>query len=132
MNLDLDINEINLDFGDFSNQVYYSYPFMEDENYEYQYRISIDEDILYLDEIKCNEECEIIEEGIQFIRNIKKMDLKEAKKKIINNIDLRTDLIFPENIKIGFNDLPISSQENLEEAKLFCLKELCSEIIEEL
>jgi len=139
--IDLEIDE-NLNVEDeldmdIKTNIFYSYPFKEDNEYEYQYRITLENGICILDEIKCNDECEIIEEGLIIINNIKKIPTDDLKKKIKNNIDIRTNEPFVIDKSISLNNLPINiykknELKNLESAKTFCIKELLDEILNEL
>jgi len=128
--------EQEVDFS-IKNNIFYSYPFKEDKHYEYQYRITLEKDICILDEIKCNDECEIIEEGLILINTIIKLPLEDLKNKIKNNIDVRTNEEFPKNNGVNLNHIPININnknelKKLDLAKSFCLQELLIEILEEL
>ena len=119
------------------NNIFYSYPFKEDKYYEYQYRITLDNDVGILDEIKCNDECEIIDEGLILINTIIKLPLDDLKNKIKKNLDLRTNEEFPKNNSVNLNHIPININnknelKKLDLAKSFCLQELLIEILEEL
>lgn len=127
-------NENCLDGGSLSDNeidtVFYSYPFLLKENYEYQYRITIDGDKFYLDEVKCREDIEDM--STILINEIAILPKDECLDMIQNNINLITFQKF-KSFKIGLNDLPIETDFNtnsINEAKEYCLYELQNEIIE--
>ena len=121
----------NIDVSNMDYEVFYSYPYKEDEQYEYQYRITINNKELVLDEVKCDEEEEHLDSCVIYLSNIQTILINDAIKSIKSNLDIRTNNPF-KKIKIGLNDLPLdinSESEKLEEAKSYCLKELLSEVI---
>ena len=127
-------DEIDMDIN---NNIFYSYPFKEDDEFEYQYRITLENGVCILDEIKCNDECEIIEEGLVLINNITKIASDELRKNLKNNIDIRNGKEFPKNNPVNLNDIPININnqnelKKLELAKTFCIKELFDDILPEL
>ena len=122
---------VNIDVTNMDYAIYYSYPYKEDNHFEYQYRITINDTELILDEVKCDEETEHLDSCVIYLSNIKTIILNDAIKSIKSNLDIRTNNPF-KKIKIGLNDLPLdinSESEKLEEAKSYCLKELLSEVI---
>ena len=130
---DLDIeneSEKNIDVTNIDYEVFYSYPYLDDNQYEYQYRITINEKELILDEVKCDEEEENVESCVIFLSKIKTISINNAKKSIKSNLDIRNNTPFGK-IKLGLNDLPLDmnhTSEELEEAKSYCIKELLCEI----
>ena len=72
------------------DSIIYSEPFYSDEKYDHQYRITISNDKLYLDHIKCNED-DINDDCVILIKNLVNFELPEVKKKIQNSIDIRTN-----------------------------------------
>tara|TARA_B110001469_G_C9566687_1_gene281044 strand:+ start:194 stop:643 length:450 start_codon:yes stop_codon:yes gene_type:complete len=123
--------ENNIDVSNMDYEVFYSYPYQVDDRYEYQYRITINDKELILDEVKCDEEEEHLDSCVIYLSNIQTILINDAIKSIKSNLDIRTNNPF-KKIKIGLNDLPLdinSESEKLEEAKSYCLKELLSEVI---
>ena len=123
--------ENNIDVSNMDYEVFYSYPYQGDDRYEYQYRITINDKELILDEVKCDEEEEHLDSCVIYLSNIQTILINDAIKSIKSNLDIRTNNPF-KKIKIGLNDLPLdinSESEKLEEAKSYCLKELLSEVI---
>jgi hypothetical protein len=88
---DFDINDISLNDSieeDLKN-ILYSYPFYsDDDDYDYEFRITFDNENLILDEVKYNENMDY-QNSIKIEKNIVKKPLNELMDLINNNIDIR-------------------------------------------
>jgi hypothetical protein len=94
------------------DSIIYSDPFDFEKEFDHQYRITINDNNLELDHIKCNEDTEI-EECVILVNNIVKLPIEEVKKKIKDDIDIRNGKKMTDNYKNK-----IDKQSNI------CMKEL--------
>tara|TARA_Y100000389_G_C17254720_1_gene409933 strand:+ start:370 stop:717 length:348 start_codon:yes stop_codon:yes gene_type:complete len=87
------------DFDETHAEIFYSNPYKVEDNFMYQYRITVVNDVFELDIVKSIDNEEVVNEDedealdydIILLKNIVNMDLVEAKEKIKNKIDLRID-----------------------------------------
>lgn len=87
------------DFDETHAEIFYSNPFKIEDNFVYQYRITVVNDVFELDIVKSidneeivnDDEGEALDYDIILLKNIVKLPLLEAKEKIKNKIDLRID-----------------------------------------
>ena len=61
------------------DSIIYSDPFDFEKDFDHQFRITITDNNLELDHIKCNEEAEI-EDCVILVKNIVKLPIEEVKK----------------------------------------------------
>lgn len=128
---DLDLNDKdNLTESDEESEtVFYSYPFLLKDKYEYQYRITVDSDSFYIDEVKCKEDSDDM--SVVLISEISILPKDDCLTMIKDNINLITFKKF-EKFTLGLNDLPLDnnySQKTLNFAKEYCLYDLQNEIL---
>ena len=85
-------NENNEDLDDFEenfDNVIYSYPFYSKDGIDYEYRITINEEELLLEQVKCDDNRVDFDESILVFAEIYRGSLDEAFELITKNIDLR-------------------------------------------
>ena len=138
--MDIEIEELNLD--DFDLELYntdndydifniiYSYPYYSDEKYEYEFRISIKDDNIILDELMCDDNTDNFDECIVDTKHLITKPINEIIELIKNNKDIRNgkDLIAKDYIELDINDT--NKEVLLEENKKNVLKDLYNEILE--
>ena len=134
----LNIGQLNLDSFDINDElddseeidiVIYSYPYKSDKTFDYEYRATITDEYLILDNVKCNDNEDCFENSVVLIENIVKVPLENAFKIISHNIDIRN------NTELSAKDFVVLETENLEdieENKKTVLKDMYQEIIENL
>ena len=86
------------------NSVIFSESFLTEGNFDHQFRITIQDDKLTMDYVKIDENDDLEYTFTKEIESYGTLDLSVAKKKIIDNIDLRTDKLIqaikvPENFE---------------------------------
>jgi len=89
---EFDINDMVLTDSIESNfkNIIYSYPFYTDDDYDYEYRITFENDNLILDEIKYDDNSDF-DDCVKIITNIVTLPINEIKTKINANIDIRNN-----------------------------------------
>jgi len=127
---DFDINDISLNDSieeDLKN-IIYSYPFYSDDDYDYEFRITFDNDNLILDEVKYNENMDY-QNSIKIETNIIKKPLNELMDLINNNIDIRDrKTVLSNDILLLLNKNNTNFELELEENKKVVLKDLYKDI----
>lgn len=133
--IELSIDELNLDDFDINNEideindiVIYSYPYHSDENYDFEFRVTINDAFLIFDDIKCNDNSEDFDTSITLINSIKlpinnAIDLINKNKDIRNNQVLNTrDFV----VLDGYNN------NDIEENKKTVIRDMYEEILDNL
>ena len=140
--MDIEIEELNLD--DFDLEFYntdndydifniiYSYPYYSDEKYEYEFRITIKDDNIILDELSCDDNTDNFDECIVDTKHLITKPINEIIELIKNNKDIRNgkDLIAKDYIDLDIDMNDINKEVLLEENKKNVLKDLYNEILE--
>ena len=77
------------------NSVIYSEPFKIENNFEHQYRITLVDDNVEIDHVKCTDMDDDLNEdfGIQLIKNLVNINLIEMTELVKNNIDFRDNKV---------------------------------------
>lgn len=129
-----DIDELN-DLNEFStidsdiNNIIYSYPFYSDDVFDYEYRISLIENNLILDEVKCDDNESDFDSCVIFVKNIFNKPLEEALHFIKN---LKEECV-DEVIIFDFKDKSEAEKENIiDNNRKIVLKELFTELMNAL
>jgi hypothetical protein len=128
-------NDEEVDFDENFDNVIYSYPFYSKDGVDYEYRITINEEELLLEQVKCDDNKVDFDESIQVFAEIYRGTLDESFEFITKNVDLRDkksyllegiiDYNFDEH-KNDVNSLKIKIEQN----KVSVLYELYKEIID--
>ena len=127
---DFDINDMVLTDSIESNfkNIIYSYPFYTDDDYDYEYRITFENDNLILDEIKYDDNSDF-DDCVKIITNIVTLPINEIKTKINANIDIRNNKpLISNDIMLLLNKNSPTFQEDLENNKKIILKDLYKDI----
>ena len=87
-----DINDMNLNesVDDSFKNIIYSYPFYSDDNFEYEFRVTFENNNLILDEIKYDDNCDF-NDCVKIEANILNKPIKNILSLIDNNIDIRDE-----------------------------------------
>ena len=87
-----DINDMNLNesLDDSFKNIIYSYPFYSDDNYEYEFRVTFENNNLILDEIKYDDNSNF-EDCVKIVANILNKPIKHVLSLINKNIDIRDE-----------------------------------------
>ena len=129
-----DINDMSLNDSIESNfkNIIYSYPFYTDDDYDYEYRITFENDNIILDEIKYDDNSSF-DDCVKLINNIIIIPINELKTKINSNIDIRNNNpLITNDIMLLLNKNSPSFDEDLENNKKIILKDLYKDIKETL
>ena len=133
--IEINIDENEMDFDDEFDNVIYSYPFYSKDGLDYEYRVTISDDELLLEQVKCDDSKPDFEESIQVFAEIYRGQLNEAFEFITKFVDLRDKkLILQEGI-IDYNfdnhngEVEILKNK-IENNKISVLYELYKEIID--
>jgi hypothetical protein len=127
---EFDINDMVLTDSIESNfkNIIYSYPFYTDDDYDYEYRITFENDNLILDEIKYDDNSDF-DDCVKIITNIVTLPINEIKTKINANIDIRNNKpLISNDIMLLLNKNSPTFQEDLENNKKIILKDLYKDI----
>jgi hypothetical protein len=86
------INDMNLNdsLDDSFKNIIYSYPFYSVENYEYEFRVTFENNNLILDEIKYDDNSNF-DDCVKIVANILTKPIKHVLKLINENIDIRDE-----------------------------------------
>lgn len=110
--------------------IIYSYPYFNDNVYDYEFRVTVTDDTFILEEVRCNDEEIDFEKCIEIIKTSCNIPLSRAIELINNNIDLRDENTSLKDID-GIINLNINSSNKnaiIEQNKKVVLKELYQEI----
>ena len=133
--LEIDIDNEQQDFDENFDNVIYSYPFYSKDGVDYEYRITINEEELLLEQVKCDDNKVDFDESIQVFAEIFRGSLDEAFELITKNIDLRDkksvlqEGIIDYNFDVHKGDVE-SLKSKIEQNKISVLFELYKEIID--
>lgn len=128
----LDLNDFNIE--DYNNDedifnIIYSYPFYSDENYDYEFRFTIKDDNITLDELITNDDRDDFDNCIVETKHILTKNIKEIITLIKENKDIRNgnDLIVNDYIELNINEE--NKEAIIEENKKNVLKDLYTELL---
>jgi hypothetical protein len=138
--MDIEIEELNLD--DFDLEYYdketdsdiyniiYSYPYYSDDKYEYEFRATIKDDNIILDELISDDNTDNFDECIVSSKEICNRSITETINMIKHNKDIRNgnNLITNEYVDLNINNE--NKDELLEENKKSVLPEMYKELME--
>lgn len=138
--MDIEIEELNLD--DFDLEYYdretdidiyniiYSFPYYSDEKYEYEFRATIKDKNIILDELISDDNTENFDECIISTKEVCNRPINEVIQFIEDNKDIRNgnDLITNEYIDLNVNE--VNKQKLIEENKKSVLPEMYKELME--
>jgi len=127
---EFDINDMVLNDSIESNfkNIIYSYPFYTDDDYDYEYRITFENDNLILDEIKYDDNSDF-DDCVKLITNVIMLPINEIKTKINSNIDIRNNTpLISNDVMILLNKNSPTFDEDLENNKKIILKDLYKDI----
>jgi len=132
---DFDINDIQLDDSideDYMN-ILYSYPYYTNNAYDYEFRISFDDnDNLILDEVEYNENVEF-DESTVIEKHILIKHIDDIIPLLENNIDIRDEkTVLTNDILIMLDESNDTFYEDLENNKKVVLKDLYIDILESI
>jgi len=133
--LEIDIIDEDGDFDENFDNVIYSYPFYSKDGVDYEYRITISEEELILEQVKCDDNKVDFDESIQVFSEIFRGSLNEAFELITKNIDLRDKKTVLQEGIIDYNfdnykgDVE-TLKKKIEGNKISVLFELYKEIID--
>ena len=87
-----DINDMNLNesIDESFKNIIYSYPFYSDDNYDYEFRVTFENNNLILDEIKYDDNSDF-DECIKIVANILTKPIEKIMILINDNIDIRDE-----------------------------------------
>ena len=138
---DFDINNIeseNLNEDDLLDNecIIYSYPYYNEESYDYEFRVTVTEKRFILDEVRCNDEEIDFEKCIEELKTVCDTNIDSAIELINKGVDLRDgQSSLNLNIEHSFVNLNVSNlnqdEKNniIEQNKKVVLKELYQEIV---
>jgi hypothetical protein len=133
--LEIDIIDDEGDFDENFDNVIYSYPFYSKDGIDYEYRITISEEDLILEQVKCDDNKVDFDESTQVFSEIFRGTLNEAFELITKNIDLRDKKTILQEGIIDYNfdnykgDVD-TLKRKIEGNKISVLFELYKEIID--
>ena len=125
----------NIEFVNFDNcNIIYSYPFYTEENYDYEYRITIDPEYIILDEVKCNDNEADFDNSIILIKNVFKENIVNFKTKISELIQNESNNDNDTIINLNFDSTnnEADKQQIIEKNKSIVLNELYREVYNSL
>jgi hypothetical protein len=87
-----DINDMNLNesIDESFKNIIYSYPFYSDDNYDYEFRVTFENNNLILDEIKYDDNSDF-DECIKIVANVLTKPIEKIMILINDNIDIRDE-----------------------------------------
>jgi len=87
-----DINDMNLNdsLDDSFKNIIYSYPFYSDEDYDYEFRVTFENNNLILDEIKYDDNSDF-DDCIKIVANVLTKPIEKIMVLINDNIDIRDE-----------------------------------------
>ena len=131
----LSIDELNLDDFDINNEideindiVIYSYPYHSIDNYDFEFRATINDEVLIFDDIKCNDNSNDFDTSITLINSIK-LPINNAIDLINKNKDIRNNQLL--NTR-DFVVLDGSNNDDIEENKKTVIRDMYEEILDNL
>jgi hypothetical protein len=134
-NIDLSELVINLDEEDILDyDVIYSFPFYSCQNYDYQFRLTIKNDVYELEEIKACDD-EISDQNLEVLKTYGEREISHLIDSVQNLIDVRTGEEIPKE-DIGLVDFDLDPNDSMllknkiEINKVLVLKEMYEQIIE--
>ena len=134
---DFDINNMDSDsyYEDTLNNecIIYSYPYYNDKEYDYEFRVTVTDDSFIMDEVRCNDEEIDFEKCIEELKRVCDINIDKALELISKNIDLRNGQtsLTNEDAFVNLNVENLSNDEKnkiIEQNKKVVLKELYQEI----
>ena len=96
---DFNINDMSLtdSIDDNFKNIIFSHPFYSDNKFDYEYRVTFENDIMHLDEVQYDDNSNF-DECVTVLSNIIIKPINEIKELINNNIDIRNgDTLDPNN-----------------------------------
>mgnify|MGYP006076726551 FL=1 len=131
---DFDINDIQLDDNideDYMN-ILYSYPYYSKDEYDYEFRISFEDNNLILDEVEYNENVEF-DESTVIEKHILTKNINDIIHLLENNIDIRDEkTVLTHDILIMIDENNETFEEDLENNKKVVLKDLYTDILDSI
>lgn len=133
--LEININDDgeNLDLQDYDN-VIYSYPFFTKDEVDYEYRVTITDEELLLEQVKCDDNQADFNECVEVFAEIYRGELIPTFELIQKNIDLRDKTTVLQEGIIDYNFEDSSDKEilkkKIENNKQSVLFELYKEIVD--
>lgn len=134
--INLSIDQLNLDDFDINNNdisdidiVIYSYPYYSDNNYDYEFRVTINDTMLILDDIKCNDNSDDFDNSIILNNRIIEIPINNAIDLINKNKDIRNNEPLKTRDFVVLND---NNTIDIEENKKTVIKDMYDEILDNL
>lgn len=116
---------------EYNGNIFYSYPYYSSNDFDYQFRITLLQESIKLEEIKCNETELNSLNTIIVTRAYTELSFDKGFQMIQNNIDLRTEEeIKIEKETINYTITAENAEEELENNKKVVLLELYKSILE--
>lgn len=131
-NLEIDIEGDDLDLDENFDNIIYSYPFYCKDDIDYEYRVTINEDELLVEQVKCDDSKIDFGDSVEVFAEIYRGSLETAFDLITKNIDLRDgktvlqEGIIDYNFEGNIEDL----KQKIEKNKISVLFEMYKEIID--
>lgn len=139
LNLDSDeetlVNVSNLDDeslpDEYDGDVFYSYPYYSNDNFDYQFRLILSSETIKLEDIKSNETDLNSTDSIKVLREYPELTFDKGFQMIQNIQDIRTgEVITLENDTINYSFTRENAEVELEKNKKIVLAELYKSITE--
>jgi hypothetical protein len=139
LNLDSDeetlVNVSNLDDeslpDEYDGDVFYSYPYYSNDNFDYQFRLILSSETIKLEDIKSNETDLNSTDSIKVLREYPELTFDKGFQMIQNIQDIRTgEVITLENDTINYSFTRENAEVELEKNKKIVLAELYKTITE--
>lgn len=116
---------------DYDGDVFYSYPYFSNNDFDYQFRITLASESIRLEEIKCNETDLNSTETIKVLREYPEISFDNGFVMIQNNLDLRTgEELVVDTDTINYTFTKENAEVELEKNKKVVLIELYKTITE--
>ena len=116
---------------EYNGNIFYSYPYYSSNDFDYQFRITLLQESIKLEEIKCNETELNSLNTIIVTRAYTELSFDKGFQMIQNNIDLRTEEeIKIEKETINYTITAENAEKELENNKKVVLLELYKSILE--
>ena len=133
-NIEIDLEDTTQDFDlEECDNVIYSYPFYSKDNIDYEYRVTITDEELLLEQVKCDDNQLDFNECVEVFAEIYRGELVPTFELIQKNIDLRDQTKILQEGIIDYNFEETDKDKlalKIENNKISALYELYKEIID--
>lgn len=133
-NIEIDLEDTNQDFDlEECDNVIYSYPFYSKDNIDYEYRVTITDEELLLEQVKCDDNQLDFNDCVEVFAEIYRGELVPTFELIQKNIDLRDQTKILQEGIIDYNFEETDKEQlafKIENNKISALYELYKEIVD--